>query len=68
MINKRSSEIGASYFHEAETGHVRGFSLALGKGGERLHPNCNYYYAHFSHLGRGEYNYSINKWTKVNLK
>ena len=33
MINKRSSDIGASYFHEAETGHVRGFSLALGKGG-----------------------------------
>ena len=33
MINKRSSDIGASYFHEAETGHDRGFSLALGKGG-----------------------------------
>ena len=53
MINKRSSDIGASYFHEAETGHDRGFSLALGKGGGGLHSNCNYYYAYFSHLSRG---------------
>ena len=40
MINKRSSDIGASYFHEAETGHDRGFSLALGKGGGGFIPTA----------------------------